>query len=114
MATFSSVSFISEQSIITSHEYTEDLSFDDMLNIITSYPTTPYEKLKKNETALNVGRIITSMPDNLREILLLSYFKRFFYKQMVQILSIPIRAVKSKPHTAVGRFAKNLERISQD
>jgi hypothetical protein len=47
MATSSSVSFISEQSIITSHEYTEDLSFDDMLNIITSYPTTPYEELKE-------------------------------------------------------------------
>jgi DNA-directed RNA polymerase specialized sigma24 family protein len=59
--------------------------------------------------ALNVGQIIASMPDNLREILPLSYFKRFFYKQMVQILSIPIRAVKSKPHTAVGRFAKDLK-----
>ena len=30
---------------------------------------------------------------------------------MVQILSIPIRAVKSKPHTAVGRFAKDLKEM---
>ena len=84
----------------------EDLSFDDMLNTITSDPKMPYEELEKNETALNVGQIIASMPDNLREILLLSYFQRFSYKQMAEILSIPIGTVKSRLHTAVGRFAK--------
>lgn len=85
----------------------EDLSFDDMLNTITSDPIMPYEELEKNETALNVGQIIASMPDNLREILLLSYFQRFSYKQMAEILSIPIGTVKSRLHTAVGRFAKD-------
>jgi RNA polymerase sigma-70 factor (ECF subfamily) len=87
----------------------EDLSFDDMLNTITSYPTMPYEELEKNETALNVGQIIASMPDNLREILLLFYFQRFSYKQMAEILSIPIGTVKSRLHAAVGRFAKDLK-----
>ncbi|MHC4913830.1 MAG: RNA polymerase sigma factor [Planctomycetota bacterium] len=85
----------------------EDLSFDDMLNTITSDPIMPYEELEKNETALSVGQIIASMPDNLREILLLSYFQRFSYKQMAEILSIPIGTVKSRLHTAVGRFAKD-------
>jgi RNA polymerase sigma-70 factor (ECF subfamily) len=84
----------------------EDLSFDDMLNTITSDPTMPYEELQKNETALRVGKIIAGMPDNLREILLLSYFQRFSYKQMAEILSIPIGTVKSRLHAAVGRFAK--------
>jgi len=79
----------------------ENLSFDDMLNTITSDPTMPYEELQKNETALRVDQVISSMPDNLREILLLSYFKRFSYKQMAEILSIPIGTVKSRLHTAV-------------
>jgi DNA-directed RNA polymerase specialized sigma24 family protein len=47
------------------------------------------------------------MSDNLREILLLAYFQRFSYKQMAEILSIPIGTVKSRLHTAVGRFAKD-------
>jgi len=64
----------------------ENLSFDDMLNTITSDPTMPYEELQKNETALRVDQVISSMPDNLREILLLSYFKRFSYKQMAEFL----------------------------
>ena len=41
------------------------------------------------------------------EILLLSYFQRFSYKQMAQVLSIPIGTVKSRLHTTVGRFVKD-------
>jgi len=84
----------------------EDLSFDDILNSVTSDSTMPYEVIQKNETAVQVRRIISNMPENLREILVLAYFNRFSYKQMAEILSIPIGTVKSRLHTAVGRFAK--------
>jgi RNA polymerase sigma-70 factor (ECF subfamily) len=84
----------------------EDLSFDDMLNTVTSDNTMPYDELQKNETAKRVEQIIANMPENLREILNLAYFQRFSYKQMAEILSIPIGTVKSRLHTAVGRFAK--------
>jgi RNA polymerase sigma-70 factor (ECF subfamily) len=84
----------------------QELSFGDMLNAITSDTTRPYEELEKGETALRVGKIIADMPENLREILILAYFNKFSYKQMADILSIPIGTVKSRLHTAVGRFAK--------
>ncbi len=84
----------------------EDLSFDDILNSVTSDGTLPYEELQREETALRVRRIISDMPENLREILIFAYFNRFSYKQMAEILSIPIGTVKSRLHTAVGRFAK--------
>ena len=84
----------------------QDLSFDDMLNTVTSDSTMPYEELQKDETASRVGQIIATMPENLREILGLAYFQGFSYKQMAEILSIPIGTVKSRLHTAVGRFAK--------
>lgn len=84
----------------------EDLSFDDILNSVTSDSTMPYEVIQKSETAVHVRRIISNMPENLREILVLAYFNRFSYKQMAEILSIPIGTVKSRLHTAVGRFAK--------
>ena len=84
----------------------QDLSFDDMLNTVTSDDTMPYEELQKGETASRVGQIVADMPENLREILILAYFQRFSYKQMAEILGIPIGTVKSRLHTAVGRFAK--------
>ncbi|MHC4436309.1 MAG: RNA polymerase sigma factor [Planctomycetota bacterium] len=84
----------------------QELSFDDMLNTVTSDSTMPYDELQKDETSQRVGQIIANMPENLREILILAYFQRFSYKQMAEILSIPIGTVKSRLHTAVGRFAK--------
>ena len=84
----------------------EEMSFDDVLNVLTSDSITPYEKLEKLETSAQVRRIVANMPENLREILILAYFNKFSYKQMAQILSIPIGTVKSRLHTAVGRFTK--------
>jgi RNA polymerase sigma-70 factor (ECF subfamily) len=84
----------------------QEISFDDMLNTLTSDTTRPYEQLEKDETALRVRTIIANMPENLREILVLAYFNKFSYKQMAKILSIPIGTVKSRLHTAVGRFAR--------
>ncbi len=92
----------------------QEMSFDDVLNTLTSDSTMPYEELQKSETASRVGQIITDMPENLREILILAYFDKFSYKQMAQILSIPIGTVKSRLHTAVGRFAKEWKSIGPE
>ena len=85
----------------------EELSFGDVLNALTSDTTTPYDTLQRGETATQVRKIIANMPENLREILIFAYFNRFSYKQMAEVLSIPIGTVKSRLHTAVGRFAKD-------
>jgi len=85
----------------------QGMSFDDVLNILTSNQAIPYEYVERDETALHVRQIITDMPENLREILILAYFNKFSYKQMSQILSIPIGTVKSRLHAAVARFAKD-------
>lgn len=84
----------------------QELSFDDMLNTVTADSTLPSDELQKNETASRVGQIVADMPENLREILILAYFQKFSYKQMADMLGIPIGTVKSRLHTAVGRFAK--------
>ena len=85
----------------------EEMSFGDMLNTITADEKVPYDNLERDETALRVREVISNMPENLREILILAYFNKFSYKQMADILSIPIGTVKSRLHTAVGRFTKD-------
>ena len=91
-----------------------DLTTDDVLNSLTSYEITPYDEATKAETAENVRIIIEDMPANLKEILLLAYFEQFSYKQMAQILSIPIGTVKSRLHTAVVHFTRKWKSLSDD
>jgi RNA polymerase sigma-70 factor (ECF subfamily) len=90
----------------------EEVSFDEMLNSLTYAEDTPSDEMQKSETAIRVRRIIANMPADLREILILAYFNRFSYKQMAEILSIPIGTVKSRLHTAVARFSKEWQKES--
>jgi len=83
-----------------------DISIDDVVNLLTSYKITPDEEVSKDETARRVRKIIADMPEKLRGILILAYFEQFSYKQMAEILSIPIGTVKSRLHTAVAYFTK--------
>ncbi|MHC4518648.1 MAG: RNA polymerase sigma factor [Planctomycetota bacterium] len=85
----------------------QDMSFDEMINALGSDNMVPYDELEKSETATQVNDVIAGLPENLREILILAYFNKFSYKQMADVLSIPIGTVKSRLHTAVARFAKD-------
>jgi len=84
----------------------DDMSMDDLFNMLSSYEQTPLDEVSRDETAQRVRAIIADLPENLRIILTLSYFEQFSYKQMAEILSIPIGTVKSRLHTAVMQFAR--------
>jgi len=83
-----------------------DFSVDEVVNVLTSYETTPDDEVSAEETARRVRQVVAEMPDNLRGILVLAYFEQFSYKHMAEILSIPIGTVKSRLHTAVVHFMK--------
>ena len=90
-----------------------DVSIDDVFNSITSTKTTPYDEIEKQETRQLVQRIVSEMPDNLREILIFAYFEQFSYKHIAEILSIPIGTVKSRLHTAVIYFSKRWKLLNR-
>ena len=83
-----------------------DVSIDEVVNILSSYETTPDQEASRDEIARQVRQVIAEMPENLRGILILAYFEQFSYKHMAEILSIPIGTVKSRLHTAVVHFMK--------
>ncbi|MEM1011826.1 MAG: RNA polymerase sigma factor [Planctomycetota bacterium] len=63
------------------------------------------EPARRTELGLQVRKVVDEMPDHLREILMLSYFHQFPYKQIADILEIPLGTVKSRLHAAVASFA---------
>jgi len=66
----------------------------------------PLEDTQQQEIRQLVRETISSLPDPLREVLLLAYFHRFSYGQIAEMISVPLGTVKSRLHTAVGSFAK--------
>jgi len=66
----------------------------------------PDEFAQQQESRELVQEVITGLPSQLREVLLLAYFHRFSYKQIAEMVAVPVGTVKSRLHTAVGTFAK--------
>jgi RNA polymerase sigma-70 factor (ECF subfamily) len=84
----------------------DEHSIDDVLNTLGSDMHMPHDDLIKEETAGAVKRVISRLPVKLREILILAYFHQLSHAEMAGILGIPVGTVKSRLHTAVGRFAE--------
>jgi RNA polymerase sigma-70 factor (ECF subfamily) len=77
----------------------------EFIDLMQSTAALPSEPMEKRELQQLVHDTVTSMPEHLREILLLSYFHQFPYKQISEILDIPLGTVKSRLHAAVAHFA---------
>lgn len=71
---------------------------------------TPPENLDSHEQAELVRKVVNQMPPALREVLVLAYFHHFPYKQMAEILEIPLGTVKSRLHSAVAYFGEQFRR----
>jgi RNA polymerase sigma-70 factor (ECF subfamily) len=77
----------------------------EFLDLMQSSEESPDAPMEKRELRQKVQSTVTSMPEHLREILLLSYFHQFPYQQISDILDIPLGTVKSRLHSAVAYFA---------
>ncbi len=66
----------------------------------------PEQAIENQETAAAVQNIVQHMPENLRAVLLLSYFHQFPYREIADILNVPLGTVKSRLHVAVREFAR--------
>ena len=73
----------------------------------------PIESLMNLETRRAVQTIVNQMPDNFRTVLLLSYFHDFAYKDIAEMLSVPLGTVKSRLHAAVKHFAKRWKAVAE-
>ncbi|MCC6681615.1 MAG: sigma-70 family RNA polymerase sigma factor [Phycisphaeraceae bacterium] len=65
----------------------------------------PGEQVLDNEQQELVRAVVDSLPDHMREVLILAYFNKLPYRDIAEMLSIPLGTVKSRLHAAVATFA---------
>jgi RNA polymerase sigma-70 factor (ECF subfamily) len=73
----------------------------------------PLEKLENQELRDAVKKIVMDMPEHLREVLLLGYFQQLPYKEIADVLAVPLGTVKSRLHAAVNHFARRWEAMAK-
>ena len=85
----------------------------EFIDLLTSSDLGPGAPMERHELQQLVQKTVSEMPANFREILLLSYFHQFSYKQIGEILEIPLGTVKSRLHAAVAFFADRWRLLNQ-
>ncbi len=74
------------------------------LDLLADEITSPTAQLEDAEQSKFVQSVVEEMPAHLSEILILAYFHRFPYRDIADMLDIPLGTVKSRLHAAVAQF----------
>lgn len=75
------------------------------VDLMVSEIPSPEEISMNLETRQAVQNTVEQLPENLRAVLVLSYFQKLPHKEIAEILSVPIGTVKSRIHKAIKSFA---------
>jgi RNA polymerase sigma-70 factor (ECF subfamily) len=66
------------------------------------------------ESIAAVQAVLSGLPEHYREVLIMSYFHQFAYKEMADMLHIPLGTVKSRLHAALAAFARNFKAAAEE
>lgn len=77
------------------------------LDFLADSAAAPSGSLEEQEERAFVQSVMERLPDHLREVLVLSYYHRFPYKEIAEILGVPLGTVKSRLHAAIGQFGQS-------
>jgi len=76
------------------------------LDLLSGDDVLPHEDLLQDEKRVAVRNIMGAMPTKLSEVLVLAYYHRFAYKEIAEIIGIPLGTVKSRLHAAIVHFGQ--------
>ena len=88
-----------------------DVTGQRFVDLLSAGQVAPDHGLVLDEKRRMVRDVIGLMPYKLCEVLILAYYHRFPYKEIGQILGIPLGTVKSRLHAAVAHFSERYQAV---
>ena len=72
-----------------------------MLDLLEGRTAGPLDESQDEERRLQVRHWVDQLPEFLRQVVLLAYYQGLKYRDVAEILGIPVGTVKSRLHTAL-------------
>ncbi len=89
----------------------------NLIDLLVSENASPLVELQESERQQWVRDSIAKLPDALRQTLILAYHQDLKYREIAEILKIPVGTVKSRLHAALEKLqqmAKSAKRIGDE
>ena len=75
-----------------------------LVDLLVTEGESPLDVLQSDENRDWVRRCVAKLPDTLRETLILAYHQDLKYREIAEILKIPVGTVKSRLHAALAKL----------
>jgi RNA polymerase sigma-70 factor (ECF subfamily) len=86
------------------HVGNENEAGQRFIDLLSGKDVLPDENLALDEKRRFARGIMETMPTKLSEVLILAYYHRFPYREIAEIVGIPLGTVKSRLHASVVHF----------
>lgn len=86
------------------HEETDEGDLSTLFALLESHVPGPFEQIQHEEQRQTVRAAVDRLPDFLRQVVILAYYQGLKYREIADILGIPVGTVKSRLHTALLRL----------
>ena len=77
-----------------------------LIDALPSRGVGPLEQAESADLGRRVTGVVAGMPLIHREVLLLAYYHQFPYRQISEVMGLPLGTVKSRLHVAIRAFAR--------
>jgi RNA polymerase sigma-70 factor (ECF subfamily) len=81
-----------------------DADLPHLLTLLESRGPGPLELLQGEERKQAIRATVESLPDFLKQVVILAYYQGLKYKDIADIMGIPVGTVKSRLHTALCKL----------
>lgn len=79
-----------------------------LADLLVAKDQSPQDALSLEEQRRALREAVEELPELYREVLLLAYYQEMKYKDIAEVLGVPVGTVKSRLHAAVGRLLQKL------
>jgi RNA polymerase sigma-70 factor (ECF subfamily) len=75
-----------------------------LLDLMPSAAVDPFERLEQEERRERVRASVDQLPEHLRLTVILAYYQGMKYREIAEVLGIPVGTVKSRLHVALQKL----------
>lgn len=85
-----------------------------LIDLLTSAEDGPLAELQEEERKEWVRQSVARLPEALRQTLILAYHEDLKYREIAEILKIPVGTVKSRLHAALAKLQQMAKAVNRD
>ena len=93
-----------------SEDYLNDETEEDSRVFVAPSRLSPLRLTEQKERMEVVRKAVTSLPEELRQVVVMKEFEELTFQEISEILGLPLSTVKSRLYTALKQLRRKLER----